>query len=87
VIGLVRHVREKQDHRWSQRRMSDYIDGRLSPRQERRLEAHARLCPECGPLRRALTVLVRELRELGRPHPSRSVAGGVIGRIRSEPLP
>jgi hypothetical protein len=68
--------------------MSDYIDGELAPRQERRLEAHARLCPDCGPLRRSLTVLVWELRELGRVRSrGTTVAGGVIERLRSEPLP
>jgi anti-sigma factor RsiW len=78
-------MRDQRDHRWSQRRMSDYIDGKLSPRQLRRLEAHARLCPECGRLRRTLTVLVWELRELGRGRHGGSVAPSVIQRIRSEP--
>ena len=78
-------MRDKRDHRWTRRRMSDYIDGDLSRHQQRRLEAHTRLCPECGPLRRTLTVLVWELRELGRRRPARSVATGVIQRIRSEP--
>jgi anti-sigma factor RsiW len=78
-------MRDQRDHRWSQRRMSDYVDGELSPRQRRRLEAHARLCPECGPLRRKLTVLVWELRELGRGRRAGSVAPGVVQRIRSEP--
>ena len=68
--------------------MSDYIDGELAPRQQRRLEAHARLCPDCGRLRRSLTILVWELRELGRVRSTgRTVAGGVIERVRSEPLP
>jgi Putative zinc-finger len=58
VIGLVRHLRDKRDHRWSQRRMSDCIEGELSPRERRRLVAHARLCLECGWLRRSLMVLV-----------------------------
>jgi Putative zinc-finger len=68
--------------------MSDYIDGELAPRQQRRLEAHARLCPDCGRLRRSLTVLVWELRELGRVRSSGpTVVGGVIERLRREPLP
>jgi hypothetical protein len=68
--------------------MSDHVDGELSPRQRRRLEAHARLCPQCGRLRRSLTVLAWELRELGRMRsPGMTVAGGVIERLRSEPLP
>ena len=79
-------MRARRDHRWSQRHMSDYIDGELAPRQRRRLEAHARLCPECGPLRRTLTVLVWELRELGRSRPTgTTVADGVIERLRGEP--
>jgi hypothetical protein len=68
--------------------MSDYIDGELAPRQQRRLDAHARLCPDCGRLRRSLTILVWELRELGRMRPAGpTVAGGVIARLRSEPPP
>lgn len=82
----MRRISEKRDHLWAQRRMSDYIDSEFSPRQQRRLEAHARLCPECGPLRRALTVLVWELRELGRHRrPSGTVAARVIERLRREP--
>jgi anti-sigma factor RsiW len=88
VTGLVRSLRDKREHRWSQRRMSDYIDGKLSSRARRRLEAHARLCPECGPLRRSLTVLVWELRELGRAAPpARAVAARVIERLRREAFP
>jgi anti-sigma factor RsiW len=87
VIGLVRRLREKRDHRWSQRRMSDYIDGRLSPRPRRRLEAHARFCPDCGRLRRSLIALVWELRRLGRARRTGTVATAVIERLRSEPRP
>jgi Putative zinc-finger len=87
-MGLARRIRDRRDHRWSQRRMSAYIDGDLPPRQQRRLEAHARLCPDCGPLRRSLTILVWELRELGRNRPAgATVAPGVIERLRSEPPP
>jgi hypothetical protein len=81
-------MRDRRDHGWSQRRISDYIDGDLLPRQQRRLEAHARLCPDCGRLRRSLTVLVWELRELDRVRPRRTtVAGDVIERLRREPPP
>ena len=81
-------MRNRRDHGWSQRHMSDYIDGDLSSRQQRRLEAHARLCPDCGRLRRSLTVLVWELRELGRRRPpGTAVAADVIEGLRSEPPP
>jgi hypothetical protein len=79
-------MRDRRDHGWSQRHISDYIDGDLSSRQQRRLEAHARLCPDCGRLRRSLTVLVWELRELGRRRsPGATLAADVIERLRSEP--
>jgi anti-sigma factor RsiW len=88
VMGLVGHMRKARDHRWSQRHISDYLDGELAPRQRRRLEAHARLCPDCGRLRRSLTVLTWELRQLGRGRPAdTTVAGRVVERLRSEPLP
>jgi hypothetical protein len=81
-------MRGKRDHRWSERHMSDYIDGELAPRQQRRLEAHARLCPDCGRLRRSLTVLVWELLEHGRVRSTgTTVVGGVVERLRREPLP
>jgi hypothetical protein len=87
VIGLVGRVRDKRDHRSSQGHMIDYIDGEFSPREQRRLKAHARLCPECGRLRRSLTALVWELQDLGRRgSPGTTVAGLVIERLRSEPL-
>jgi anti-sigma factor RsiW len=81
-------MREARDHRWSQRHISDYLDGELAPRQQRRLEAHARLCPDCGRLKRSLTVLIWELRQLRRGRPTHvTVAGRVIERLRSEPSP
>jgi Putative zinc-finger len=68
--------------------VSDYIDGELVPHGRRRLDAHARLCPDCGRLRRSLTILVWELRELGRTRPTgTTVADGVIERLRGEPSP
>jgi len=71
--------RERLEHRWVARHMSAYIDGELDAEDRRRLERHADLCPECGPMRRTLVWLTRELRDLRR-GPERSVAPGVIER-------
>ena len=77
--------RDHVEHRFAQRRMSAYVDDDLSARQRQRVERHADLCPECGPLRRALLRLTAALRDLRRP-PDRSVAGSVIRRLgESEP--
>lgn len=75
-------LRTRLDHRFAQRRMSDYVDGNLSIPQRRRLRRHADLCPECGPLRRAFIWLVAELRDLCRP-PERSIVPDVIERLRA----
>lgn len=74
-------LRMKRDHRWARTRLSDYIDGDLSPDERRRVADHADLCPECGPLLRALTVTVFRLRQL-RVRPSEPVAPRVIERLR-----
>ncbi len=83
-MWLAPRIRKRSDHRWTQRRVSDYLDGELSPRQRRRLLAHAELCPDCGPMLRTLTVLLWELRELGR-QPQVTVVPGVVERLRQEP--
>jgi anti-sigma factor RsiW len=61
--------------------MSEYVDDELSPRQRRRIERHADLCPECGPLRRALLRLTAALRDLRSP-PDPSITATVIRRLR-----
>jgi hypothetical protein len=46
------------DHQWSQQRLSHYIEGDLHPRARRRLDRHARNCPDCGRGIRAMRALV-----------------------------
>lgn len=74
-------LRMKRDHRWARTRLSDHLDGELTPEQHRRLERHAELCPECGPLLRALTVTIFRLRQL-RVRRREPVAPRVIERLR-----
>lgn len=50
-----------RDHRWVQPRVSDYVDGELPPRHERRLAAHAELCPDCARMIATLGALVTAL--------------------------
>jgi anti-sigma factor RsiW len=81
---LARRIRERLDHRFAQRRVSDFLDGELSERHRRRLQAHAELCPDCGPKLRTLTILLWELRELSRPPAAVAIAPRVVERVRRE---
>jgi len=80
---LPERLQMKRDHRWARRRLSEYVDDELTPAERRRLERHADICPECGPLLRALTVTVFRLRQLRFRLPG-SVAPRVIDRLRAE---
>ena len=46
------------DHEWSQRHLSHYVEGDLRPRARRRLDRHARGCVDCGRGIRAMRALV-----------------------------
>lgn len=46
------------DHEWSQRHLSHYVEGELRPRARRRLDRHARGCVDCGRGIRAMRALV-----------------------------
>jgi len=46
------------DHEWSQRHLSHYVEGDLHPRARRRLDRHARGCVDCGRGIRAMRALV-----------------------------
>lgn len=83
MVGFLAELRKRREHCWANPRISEDIDGELNPAQRRRLRRHADECEECGPLLRALTVIVPELRRLHRP-PPQSVAPGVIARLRAE---
>lgn len=75
--------RMRREHRWAHAHLSEYIDGELDPTERRRLRRHTDDCEECGPLLRALTVLIPELRRLRR-QPWRSIAPSVIERLHDE---
>lgn len=79
--GPVRRRLFMREHRWTQPRLSRYLDGELDARELRRLERHTGMCPEC---RRALAMLRRTVRELMGLHddPLPGVADGVIERLR-----
>lgn len=78
-------MRDRLDHRLTQRHVFDYLDGELGERRQRRLRGHADLCRDCGATLRTLTILLWELRELSAPEREMSVVPGVLRRLRQEP--
>jgi anti-sigma factor RsiW len=69
-----------RDHRWSPRRMSDYIDAEIDAGDRARLDRHVRDCPECRDLLSSLQSMVSTLGSLpGRP--AESVAGAVLAGV------
>ena len=52
------------DHQWSQRHLSHYVEGDLNNRARRRLDRHARDCADCGRGLRALRALVYAVQRL-----------------------
>lgn len=83
MAALPDWLRMNLDHRWASPRLSEYVDEELGPAQRRRLERHAEICPDCGPLLRGLAVTVFRLRQL-RFRGGGSVAPRVIERLRAE---
>jgi anti-sigma factor RsiW len=78
-------IRQRAEHRWAHRRLSDYVDGELTLRARRRLQRHADQCPDCGPTLDSLIRVVHALRTL--PQTDRpSIAPAVISRLRQEPV-
>lgn len=67
--------------------MSDYVDGELRPRQQRRLAAHEEICPDCHRVLRTLRGMLERLRGLPAPDPPAGgrIANRVVSEIGEEP--
>jgi len=73
-------IRFARDHRWSQARMSEYVDADLTARDRERIERHTRDCSECRELLASLQEMVSALATLGRPR--EYVAGAVLAGVQ-----
>jgi anti-sigma factor RsiW len=73
-----------RDHRFTQKRLSAYLDEELPAPAHARVHRHVGLCPECRRVLEALRRTVRGLRSLGA-QPRPGVAEGVIDRLRGDP--
>ena len=81
--GPLRMLFFLRDHRWTQRHLSDYIDGDLDTGARDRVERHVGMCPQCRRLLETLKRTVAGLMGL-REDPTGEVADGVIERLRTE---
>jgi anti-sigma factor RsiW len=70
------------DHEWSQRHLSHYVEGDLRTRARRRLERHARGCADCSRGIRAMRALVHAAQGLGGLAAARAPAT-IFDRVRS----
>jgi anti-sigma factor RsiW len=75
--------RYMREHRRTHARLSEYLEGQLSPDQRLRVEAHVSICPNCT---RVLATLRRMLEglQMMRAQPQTGVTDGVIERLREE---
>jgi len=69
------------DHRWAQRRISQYVEGELSTHGRRRFDRHAQRCTDCARAVRAMRALVYAMQGLGGPAGVRAPAT-VFARVR-----
>jgi hypothetical protein len=75
--------RRGDDHVWSQRHLSHYVEGDMSRRVRRRLELHAEECPECSLGIRALRALLRLLHG-SVDRSDAHVPAGMFDRVRAD---
>jgi anti-sigma factor RsiW len=79
----VRPLARRDDHEWSQRHLSHYVEGDLRSRARRRLDKHAAECPECSRGIRAIKALLRLIPGIDGRSEIRAPAG-VFDRVRAE---
>jgi Putative zinc-finger len=73
----------RNDHAWSQEHLSHYVEGDMSWRTRRRLELHAKECPECSLGIRALRALLRLL-EGSQERAGERAPAGIFERVRAD---
>jgi hypothetical protein len=71
------------DHAWSQEHLSHYLEGDMSWRNRRRLELHAKDCPDCSLGIRALRALLRLLGDSSE-HAEAQAPGTIFDRVRAD---
>jgi anti-sigma factor RsiW len=73
-------LRFGREHAWTQRHMSEYLDGDLDQEARQRAEHHTRDCPDCEELLISLKTIVRALGGIGEERNS-GVAASVLAAV------
>lgn len=89
MIGLIRRLRLRREHRWTHQHLSGYLDRELAPGERERLQAHLGVCPQCRRVLATLRRTLEGLRGIGAPPTvdasGASIAERVIEGLRGEP--
>lgn len=75
--------KRRDDHVWSQEHLSHYVEGDMSRRSRRRLELHAKECPDCSLGIRAVRALLRLLGSSSELAEGRAPAA-IFDRVRAD---
>ena len=75
--------KRRDDHAWSQEHLSHYVEGDMTWRSRRRLELHAKECPDCSLGMRALRALLRLLNGSSERAEAPAPAG-IFDRVRAD---
>jgi anti-sigma factor RsiW len=87
---ILARIRFWRDHRWAPDRMSDYLDGDVTPSGRTRMERHVGDCAECRRLIADLGRIVNALHRLPTAEygvDPAQLAGSVRLRLRETPAP
>jgi anti-sigma factor RsiW len=84
MMGPLKMMRFYRDHRWTQRHLSEYVDGELGPHGRARVERHVHLCPDCWRLLATLKRTLAGLMGLRDEGTSDDITDSVIARLRAE---
>ncbi len=83
IRRLLARRRFMREHDWTHAHLSEYLDGELARDEQRRVEEHVGMCPQCWRVLRTLRRTVEDLMRLPA-DPRPGVADGVIERLRGE---
>jgi anti-sigma factor RsiW len=84
-VARIRPFTRTDDHDWTQRHVSHYVESDLAARARRRLERHAAECPECGRAVRAMKTLLRLIAHVDAPGETPG-PDTLFSRVRAEAI-